>query len=189
MSISDQNVGTTESTEEIDLLRARARQMGVSHHPSIGLEKLREKIKAKMDEGRIMKTPEMSEREAMIKKRNKQVKEANRLIRIRVTNMNPNKRDWEGEIYTVGNSVVGSFKKYVPFNAEEGWHVPMIIYNHLLERKCQVFHTVKAAGGNKTRKGKLINELSIEVMPPLKRNEMKDLATQQAMRAGNQSEY
>jgi len=108
-------------------------------------------------------------------------KEASRLIRIRISCMNPNKKEWEGEVFTVSNSAVGTHKKFVPFNNEDGWHVPNIIYKHLLERECQIFQTVKGPRGNKIRKGKLIKEFAIEVLTPLTPVEIQELATQQAM--------
>jgi hypothetical protein len=103
------------------------------------------------------------------------------LVRIRVTCMNPAKAEWEGEIVTVGNSAVGSITKFIPFNADAGWHVPRIIYQQLVERQCQIFVTVTDSRGNKTRKGKLIKEFAIEVMPPLTPAELQELAQQQAM--------
>jgi hypothetical protein len=95
--------------------------------------------------------------------------------------MNPAKKEWEGEIFSVGNAVVGSFTKYVPFNAEEGWHVPHMIYQMICDRQCQVFYTVSDSRGNKTRRGKLIKEFSVEVMPQLTAEELHDLAQRQAM--------
>lgn len=161
--------------DELTALKARADMMGVKYHPSISLEKLKEKITAHMnaEEVKPEAAPEM-DRAAL--QRN-----ASELVRIRVTCMNPAKKEWEGEIFTVGNSVVGTFKKYVPFNADEGWHVPRIIYEQLKDRECQVFTTVRDARGNSTRKGKLIKEFAIEVLPNLTEEEIKELAQRQAM--------
>jgi hypothetical protein len=97
--------------------------------------------------------------------------------------MNPTKRDWEGEIFTVSNSVVGTFKKYVPFDTDDGWHVPQMIVNMLQERKCQIFITVKDAKGRKVKKGKLIKEFGIEVMDELSPSEYVALGRKQAMRS------
>ena len=72
-------------------------------------------------------------------------------------------------------------KKYVPFNADEGWHVPTIIYKQLVNRECQVFTTVRDARGNASRKGKLIKEFAIEVLPQLTPDELQELARRQAM--------
>ena len=174
-------------TDELTVLKARADKLGISYHPSIKLEKLRAKVKEFLaddvevdaeDEAPVAAT---KEKETANQLRVRKRKEANALVRVRVACMNPNKKEWDGEIITTGNSAVGTIKKYVPFNAEDGYHVPRMIYEQLLQRQCQVFYTHKDSKGNKSRKGKLIKEFSIELLPPLTAGELKDLAQRQAM--------
>jgi len=176
-----------EIPDELTTLKARAEQLGISFHPSIKLEKLRDKINAKLEGDSEEEAEEVvvaagapkgeTQSELRLRKR----KEASELVRIRVTCMNPAKKEWDGEIITTGNSAVGTFKKYVPYNNEDGWHVPRIIYNQLLERKCQIFVTDKDGRGNKVRKGKMIREFAIEVLPQLTPAELRDLAQRQAI--------
>ena len=186
-----QEMQDTELTQdELTTLKARADMLGISYHPSIGIEKLKAKIEAKLNDvpdttDDLEDKPPVQASEAAVEtegqKRQRLRKQAAELIRIRVTCMNPAKREWEGEIITAGNSAVGTFKKYIPFNADEGWHVPRIIYNQLIERECQVFGTAKDGRGNTTRKGKLIKEFAIEVLPSLNQEELDELARRQAM--------
>lgn len=170
--------------DELTTLKARADLLGVSYHPSIGLEKLREKINAAASDEAVKEpvqsAPQANE-ETLNQKRARLKKDALELVRIRVTCMNPAKAEWEGEIFTAGNSGVGSVTKFVPFNADAGWHVPRIIYQQLAERQCQIFTTVTDSRGNKSRKGKLIREFAIEVLPPLTKEELHELAQRQAM--------
>jgi hypothetical protein len=182
-----------EVPDELTALKARADMLGLSYHPSIGVEKLRTKINdaladkpAEPDE--VEAAPEdtapaaKAVEETAMQRRIRKRKEATELVRIRVQCMNPAKKEWEGEIFTAGNSLVGSFSKFVPFtDAEDGWHVPRIIYNLMADRQCQVFTTVRDARGNSSRKGKLIREFAIEVLPKLTMEELKDLAQRQAM--------
>jgi hypothetical protein len=175
--------------EELAALKQRADMIGVSYHPNIGLEKLREKVNGALAD----KTEDEAEAkpaaaaatdagaETEGQKRARLKREASRLVRIRVTCMNPAKAEWQGEIFSVGNSVVGSFTKFVPFNADEGWHVPEIIYKAMAERQCQVFYTVPDSRGNKVRRGKLIKEFAIEKLDPLTKEELQELAQRQAM--------
>ena len=176
--------------DELATLKARADMLGISYHPSIGVEKLKAKIEAKLSD--TPEEPEEPEEPAPVQapvvavetegqKRQRLRRQAAELIRIRVTCMNPAKREWEGEIITAGNSAVGTFKKYIPFNADEGWHVPRIIYNQLVERECQVFVSTKDGRGNSIRKGKTIKEFAIEVLPQLTQKELDELARRQAM--------
>ena len=172
---------------ELEALKARANLLGVKFHPSISLEKLREKVNAAVtsdddaasEEG--AKASEEPKQETIGEKRKRLKTEALKLIRIRLTCLNPAKKEWEGEIITVGNSLIGSVKKFVPFNADDGWHVPHVIYQQLKERQCQIFYTATDARGNKVRKGKLIKEFAIEVLPPLTKEELEELARRQAM--------
>lgn len=169
--------------DELASLKARADLLGIKYHPSISLEKLREKVNASVtDEAPEAKKEEMKPtEETEAQRRGRKKREANELIRIRVTCMNPAKSEWEGEIFTAGNSLVGSFSKFVPFNADEGWHVPRIIYNQIVQRQCQIFTTVRDARGNSIRKGKLIKEFAVEVLPNLTPEELAELARRQAM--------
>lgn len=170
---------------ELASLKTRADLLGVKFHPSISVEKLREKLNAALvtvapvpDEPVVVAAvPE----ETLVQRRFRKKREANTLVRIRVTCMNPAKKDWAGEIFTSGNSLVGSFTKFVPFNADEGWHVPNIIVEQIKERQCQIFVPVKDARGNTTRKGKMIKEFAIEVMPDLTPEELAELARRQAL--------
>lgn len=174
--------------DELEVLKARADRLGISYHPSIKVEKLREKLEKEMS-GEVPEkaapTKVVKEEETEGQRNNRKRLEATELIRIRVTCMNPQKKDWDGEIFTTGNAIVGTIKKYVPFNADEGWHVPRMIYQQMLERQCQVFYTVTNRNGVKTRAGKLIREFNIEVLPPLTMEELKDIAQRQAMAAGS----
>lgn len=164
--------------DELETLKARATQLGVNFHPSIKVEALREKVaKAlgtdKPDEAKV--APAVA---TVLSQR----QEALKLIRVRLTCMNPAKKDWDGEIITVGNSVIGSVKKFVPFTGtEEGYHLPKVIYDMLADRQCQVFTTIKDNNGNNIRRGKLIKEFAIEVLPSLTADELAELARRQAM--------
>ena len=180
-----ENEEVLEMPDELTALKARADLLGVSYHPSIGLEKLREKVNAAIADTPVTETvaevPAMPEVETKHQRLLRRRKEANELVRIRVTCMNPNKREWEGEIFTTGNSSLGTLKKYVPFNADEGWHVPRAIYNQIIERQCQIFVTKKDARGNNVKEGKLIKEFAVEVLPNLTVEELEELARRQAM--------
>jgi len=162
---------------EIDALKNRADTLGITYHPNIGVDKLRDKVAAALEPKAAPTKAAVKETEGEKKYRIKRV--ATELIRVRVTCMNPNKREWTGEIFSVGNKYTGTIKKMVPFGVE--WHVPRIILNMIQDRKCQIFVTQRDGKG---LKGKLIKEFSVEVLPNLTSKEMKDLAQRQAMAAG-----
>lgn len=174
---------TTQTT--LESLKSKATTLGIQFHPNIGVDSLRERINAKMDgddEPASFKNDSVEIKEETKMQRHARLRrEASKLVRINVTCMNPNMREHTGAIYTVSNSVVGTHRKYVPFDTEDGFHVPNIIYQSMKERKCQVFHSVPDGRGGKKRVGKLIRELNIEVLPPLTKKEIEELRIKQAM--------
>ena len=170
-----ENTDQDLAMDELATLKARADMLGITYHPSIGVEKLKEKISA-------VTSNQPREPETVVGDvKNDPKADALRLIRIRLQCMNPAKKEWEGEIISVGNSVVGTVKKYIPFNADEGWHVPKMLFDYLNEKQCQVFVTVKDSRGNNIRKGKLIKEFAIDVLPPLTPAELQEMARRQAL--------
>lgn len=171
--------------DELAALKARADLLSVKYHPSISLEKLRIKVNASVEGVPVVEpepvVPPVVVAETDTQRRVRCRREATELIRVRITCMNPAKKEWEGELFTCGNSLVGSFTKFIPFNNEEGWHVPRIILNQIEDRQCQVFVSVRDTRGNTTRKGKLIKEFAVEVLPTLTATELSELARKQAM--------
>lgn len=163
--------------DELTTLKDRANLLGLKYHPSISVDKLREKIAKATEEGPV----DIAVEETVAQKRVRLKQNALALKRIRLTCMNPAKAEWDGEIFTAGNSLIGSVKKFVPFNADDGWHVPNIILQMLRERQCQIFVSAKDARGNNVRKGKMIKEFAIEVLDPLTQGELAELARRQAM--------
>lgn len=182
MTNPDKNEVTTGASPAIQLerLKDQADAVGMKYHPAIGLEKLTKNL-SEYEAPKVRKITPILEELSAGQLKMQVVKEATKLVRIRVTCMNPNKTDWDGEVFTASNSVVPTQKKFVPFNAEDGWHVPQIIVNMIAERKCQIFKTIKGPKGEKIRKGHIVPEFSIEYMDRLTEFEMKELATQQAV--------
>jgi len=106
------------------------------------------------------------------------------LLRVRITCMDPHKKNWPGELISVGSAKLGTFKRYVPFDTEEPWHIPKIIYDVLTERMCSVPVKKKDARGHKTTAYKQIKAYSITLEEPMTRLEIDELARQQALAGG-----
>ena len=232
--MKDQGQTENQGTgSELDIIKAKAKAMGVKHHHAAGIKKIQAAMDAHelnddmpapetqktstlghkseqvipvpevVDGKQVFSVSEITELQQLraekeerlartaskpvetdSAKRIRQIKEAKRLVRVRISNMNPNKREWPGELYTVSNSVVGTIKQYVPFNNDEGWHIPQMILSHLYEKECQIFYSKKNADGYNTRHGRLIKELNIQELPALTMPEIQDLAQRQAMASG-----
>jgi hypothetical protein len=200
IQMTDQNMNedevTVEQPDELGLLKERADLMGITYHPNIGIEKLKAKIEEKTkgvqpldeyaeEEAETIRTAAqvekdydgsrpMTKQQLKAKKRREQL----RLVRIRVANMNPIKAALKGEILSVGNADIGFVKKFIPFNAEQGWHVPQIILTQLQAKKFMTHYEVKM-GNKRVKKHKLIPEYSIEILPPLTAKELEALRQRQ----------
>ena len=200
----DLNAAGNDSMEdELTLLKQRADQMGIPYHPAIGVAKLRDKVNAALndtvadegvgepDEEVIMEQvaiapkpsnqPKMTEAEKQLMHHTRLRKEAHKLVRVRVTCMNPNKKNWPGEIISVSNAVIGTVKKFVPFNGEEGYHLPAVLLKMMKARQYQHFAQIKKPNGQKMAVSKLLPEFAIEVMNPLTEMELGDLKQRQAL--------
>ncbi len=118
----------SDVNEQLKVLKERADKLGVKYSNNIGLDALRAKVKEAQEEPKKEEAPideARAKRLAKAKKRSAAKKDAERLIRIRLTCMNPAKKDWPGEIITVSNSLVGTQRKMIPFSGQEdGYHVP-----------------------------------------------------------------
>lgn len=184
--MTDENIQEEENIEnEIDALKARASVLGIDFHPNIGVDKLKERLAAAM--APKVESADASAEPAKVATKRDEIarskKAATQLLRVRLTCMNPNKKEWEGEVFSAANSQIGTQKKYVPFNVV--WHVPRIILNLIEERKCQVFYTeIDARTKEKTRRGKQQKEFAIEYLDPLTEKELRELAQRQQMANG-----
>ena len=107
--------------------------------------------------------------------------EANKLIRVIVRSNNPLKRDHAGDIFTVGNRKLNNgkaIKKYIPYNNEEGWFIPNILYEHLLAAECQIFKKA-VRNGQEFMEPQNIKAFNVEVLPPLTDDEVEKLRIKQ----------
>jgi hypothetical protein len=106
---------------------------------------------------------------------------AMQLVRVIVRSNDPLKRESAGEIFTVGNKTVNngqSVKKYIPFNNEEGWHIPRILYEHLLAAECQIFSKV-TRNGQEFMEPRNIKAFNVELLNPLTQEEINKLEIKQ----------
>ncbi len=179
---------TPIQVDELSELKARADKIGVKYHPNISADKLRERVNAKLkgeqvveDEEEVPAAPAEEKKETLGQMRKRLKKEATRLVRCRITCMNPNKREWPGEYISFSNKYVPTIKRYVPFNLEDPWHVEEAILKQLQARKCQIFVPTVDERGNRGRKGKQIKEFAIEILPQLTQEELDELARRQAL--------
>ena len=186
---------------ELEVLKERAKLMGVAFSNNVGLETLRERIAAKQSEMDAPSTqvattePETNGLTGEagvpdeVKKRTPSLRsvllaEQTKLVRVRITNMDPKKKDLPGEIITVANDFIGTIRKYVPYGeqTDNGYHIPHCIYEFLRNREFLDIKVVKKNNGRLETKTRYVREFAIEVLPQLTDKELSRLAATQAAR-------
>lgn len=179
--------------QELEVLKNRARTMGITFSNNIGVEKLREKVQNKLDgikeqEEPVAQTNALTgetptPKQSVASLRQQLQKDQLKLVRLRITNLDPKKKDLQGEIFTVANDFIGTIRKFVPFGefTDEGYHVPYIIYKMMEDRKFLNIRTFKdRRTGHIRTETTWVKEFALEVLPQMTEKELKQLATNQA---------
>lgn len=106
--------------------------------------------------------------------------QAKQMQRVIVTCNDPAKKEWQGEILEVGNSVIGEIKKYIPFGT--AWYVPNALLKMMKSKMYQRFYTRKDKFGNETRYGKNEPAYNISFIGNLDEADLQALAKKQMAR-------
>lgn len=165
----------TPITDELDILKARADKLGITYKSNIGIEAL----KAKLEE--VLKPTEEPNLSTESAKRKAVRDKALKLVRIRITCLDPAKKGFPGEIFTVGNKYIGTVRKWVPYGdaGQVGWHVPYCIYKMLKDKKF-VMKEQKSVNGKLIFTQKEVPAYALELLPMLTEKELKELAIEQS---------
>ena len=176
----------------LQALKQKATLMGVTFSNNIGEDALAKKIEEKLaGNAPVAQTSELNpldsdvageKPKAKMTLRQRQIAEQMALTRVRITCMNPQKKDLQGEIYTVANEYIGNVRKFIPYGeaSEGGYHIPKCLLTMLQEKKFLQITTVKDKRTGTTRPvTREVREFAIEILPPLTKEELRDLATAQ----------
>ena len=101
---------------------------------------------------------------------------AMKLTRVVITPNDPAMVNYPGLIFSVGATGLNNgrmVKKFVPFNNEEGWHVPVILVNQIESGKMQKFKTVTRANGEKVLEPYLTQKFNVRILDPLTGEEVE----------------
>lgn len=181
--------------DELELLKQRAKVLGISFSNNIGIESLRAKIAAKLEpaptEEVVAPAPLVDPAIQTKKQRNLSLREymkqeEMKLVRCRISNLDPKKVDLPGEVFTVANEYLGTVRKFIPYGeAGQAYHIPMCLYKLLKEKQYLHVRSGKKAGNvNEVNvEQRYVPEFAIEILPPLSPDELAKLAAAQA--AGN----
>jgi len=187
---------TIEEMESADIL-AEIVASGVKMHHKTGKTKLVATLTA-IRAGEyspevlapVVDDPEDSVTEITTEEANKRLtkeQKAMKLSRIVVSPNDPLMSSYPGLIFTVGSSSINQgrmIKKFVPFNNDEGWHVPQIIIDQIDSAEMQKFKTVTMPDGAKEVQPYLTKKFNVQRLPDLTQPEMQALAASQQAKGG-----
>lgn len=173
-TISNANELLNQPTE-LALLKQRADDMNIKYSPNIGLKTLRDKVNE-----RLQPVNSNIATASKIDRHNKIRKEATKLIRVRVSNLNPNKKHSEGEFFRTGNSVITTIARFVPFESDT--HIENMLLTLLKQREYCIVVEKKNSEGKLVPIRQMRREFQIEVLPPLTQKELDDLSIAQSRR-------
>lgn len=108
---------------------------------------------------------------------------AMRLHRVRITNLDPSDAALDGAIITVVNKYISKVSKFIPFGeaGDNGYHVEEVLLNAMKTKKYAMRKEIKGAKfGVKQYKTVMVPKYSIEVLPPLTKEEVAALAQRQS---------
>jgi hypothetical protein len=175
-------------------IRAELESLGVNLHHKTGIDKLKSTLQQardgtlETDKAEINVNTDIDSSvkrltaEQHVGKLSKEQR-ALRMQRIVVSPNDPLMSSYNGLIFTVGSSAVNGgrmIKKYVPFNNDDGWHVPQIIIDQIENAQMQKFKQVTMPNGDKTLQAYITKKFNVQILPPLTQPEVEILAAAQA---------
>ena len=190
--MSEQNQETTavDVKQEREALKARCQLLGIQTQGNQSNETLRALIRAKQDEmdaaARQANPAAFDEAVETSEGRTPSLREylkteALKLVRVRISCMNPQLAKMGSVIITTGNEYTGTVRKVVFFGekTENGYHIPQIILNVLQRRKFQQVVEERNHKGHLVPRARWMKEFNIEVLPPLTQKELNALKDRQ----------
>ena len=179
---------------DIEDVKAELTGRGIKVHHKNSEKKLRETLQADVDknDAKVPVEVESSPVEPVKVKKRPEKKttmtleqKCMHLKRIVVVPNDPEMSGHAGQIFTAIVSAVNNgkaIKKYVPFNNEEGWHVPNVIVNQIANAEMQKFRSAKAPNGDTVLQPYQAKKYNVQVLPDLTQKEIDKLAASQSAR-------
>ena len=189
--MSEQNQETTvDVKQEREALKARCQLLGIQTQGNQSNETLRALIRAKQEEmdvaARQANPAAFDESVETSQGRTPSLREylkteALKLVRVRISCMNPQLAKMGSVIITTGNEYTGTVRKVVFFGekTENGYHIPQIILNVLQRRKFQQVVEERNHKGHLVPRARWMKEFNIEILPPLTQKELNALKDRQ----------
>lgn len=157
---------------ELELLKTQADILQLKYKSNVTAKTLRKQIMEALAEDDDSEGLSNKERQEMINENTK-------LVRCIIMPVASHMRDYQGQIFSAGNSALGIISKYVLFNTE--YHVPNILLKQIQAQEFQYF-VKRNVNGEEFRESKMRKAFNVEILDPLTDDELKELARNQENR-------
>lgn len=111
--------------------------------------------------------------------------DALKLVHVIITPNDPMKQQMGHEYFGVGNSVLGTIARIIPFG--EQWLIENVLLQSIKEKQTQIFVTRRDSKGNEFVESKIIPAYQITELPLPTKEEIEELAKVQQARASVQA--
>lgn len=166
-------------TEELKRLKEEAKELGLNISGNIGIETLKEKIESFKDN----KPVKVKSEKDIISEKRKEIRE---LVRVRISNVDPQDANLPGVVKTFTNAKLGTVRRHIPFNSDfykNGYHIEKCIYDILKNEK---YNRAVQKTNSQTKQTFTVLDAfpkySIEVLEPLNKEELEKLSKDQKAR-------
>lgn len=181
---------------ERDYWKEQANFRGISYPQNIPTDKLKELVQKAIAEADISRSKDGGTRgrktlEKLAPEVLTNIDTATALVRFKIDILDPSKQDWTGLYATAGNDNFSAVRRLIPLNAPV-WHAERILVGVLKsikysQRKSERHPRLRTHIDN-MQKAKLLPCFRITELPPLTKEELEQLAIEQATNHTGQSE-
>lgn len=159
---------------QLDKLKEQANQLGIEYPNNTTIKSLKKRITDHLNQETIEETKEQY---------TNLYQENMKLVKVIITPVDSAKRDYQGEYFSVGNDVLGTVTRFVPFNEE--WMIEEILAKHIESKQYQHIITKRSKDNrNETLDSRLVPAYNVQRLPLPTKEELAELKRIQEARQG-----
>ena len=167
---SEQTTEQEQPKTELQILKEQADALGIEYAANVTIKNLKAKITEHL-------------KDDSVEDKNQQIKDAKldstKLVRVIITPVDSSKRDYQGQYFSVGNDVIGTISRFVPFNEE--WLIEDILAKHIENKEFQYLQP-KKVNGREIVDSKMVKAFNVIRMALPTQEEIDELKRVQASR-------
>ena len=155
----------TEKEQKTQLIE-QGRTLGLEIHPNTKIENMVNMV----NQGLIYKlsgSPDAPMTEEVVDGTSAARRAAERLVRVRVNALDPQKQGVGSEPFGFSNSVIGTIQRVVPIDTDEGFYIPVVLIDIIKEKKYRITKYRQDDRGNDVPYSVELPAFSVEILDDL----------------------